>query len=569
MNKTIYLYILFTSLFISLITNAQTNKLSNKPELEGNTKLAKDNFFIGNYKDAITEYTLLLKTDSLNSIYNLNLGISYLFTNIDKSKAIYYLEKAITDPNVDSKAWYELGRAYLVNYRLDDAIKTFEAYKKIPLTTKVDLLISADRMIEMCEQAKINITKPINITFENMGSDINSPFPDYNPYVPADESFLVYTTRRKGTTGNFVDYDGYNTADVYISNQNYEKWSKTKSIGININTDLVEETVGLSTDGKKLFVSVDNYIAMNVIILSEIKGKTFQKPTVLMDNIVSKNVEKSATITSDKKTIIFSSDKNSKNEGMNLYMSKLLPNGEWGPAEDIPALNTKYDEDFPYFAPDGKTLYFSSQGYNSMGGYDIFKTIWNETDNSWSEPENLGYPLNTTDNDYTISFSASGRRAYISAFREDGYGDLDIYKVIFNDVDPSYTILSGTILNQDSVNIFNVKKLSENDTSNLSETILNIDSLNIDTLNMSTEINNNKFEEKNVKIIVKNLTSQNILGTYRPNKITGNFLIALPPGELEVTVIADGYSKYSENFSVVDKSNNSEINKDIVLLNKN
>ncbi|NTW31945.1 MAG: hypothetical protein HGB12_04865 [Bacteroidetes bacterium] len=585
MNRTINIFLLITSFLLSLVaysqnkpetqvkkgaTETQSKKggrpvpianTGNKPIVEANKGTAKDNFEIGNYKDAITEYTLLLKKDSLNSLYNMNLGICYLSTNIDKSLSIKYLERAITDPKVDPKAWYELGHAYLINYRLDDAIKTFEAYKKLHDTPKDALKIPTERMIEMCEQAKKSIKTPLNVTFENLGPKINSPFPDYNPFVPADESFLVYTSRRAGTTGDFIDFDGYNTADVFVAFQKYEKWSKSKSIGIEINTELVEETVGLTPDGSSLFISVDNYMASNIVLVSKIKGKIFQKPELLMDNIISKDIEKSAIMSPNKKMIIISSDRNFDKEGMNLYISRILPTGEWGPTENIPELNTKYDECFPYFASDGKTLYFCSQGHNSIGGFDVFKSIWDEKTNTFSEPVNLGYPINTTDDDKTICFSKTGRYAYISALRKEGYGDLDIYRAVFKDINPTYSILSGTLINKDSINLFGINNIIEKDTTTNTTDIT-------DYLEQASDsVNDEIIFIKNVDITVTDVATQKKFGKYFPNKYTGKFLIALPPGEYDLTVKADRYNKYTENIKVLEKSVNSEIFKNIILSN--
>ena len=288
-----------------------------------------------------------------------------------------------------------------------------------------------------------------------MGTEINSAYADFNPYVPVDESFMVFTSRRNGNIGNLLDFDGYNTADIYISFLKYDKWSRAKGIGNAINSELIEESAGLSSDGSKLFVYADNYSAIGQVMLSERKGKSFQKPDYLGSNISSIKLVTSATISPDKKILVFAWDKNEAGGGMDLYMSKKLPSGSWGPPENIgEPVNTVYNEEYPCFSADGKTFYFCSQGHNSMGGYDIFKTAYDATTESWSEPINLGYPINTPDDDMTISLSASGRHGYISSFRNGGHGDLDIYKVIFNDVDPAYLVMSGTLVNKDSVSIF-------------------------------------------------------------------------------------------------------------------
>jgi tetratricopeptide (TPR) repeat protein len=548
-----YIFTLFV-LFFPIITFSQTDNST------PNAKDAKDNFTLGDFKDALDEYLVLIKNDTDNVTYNFRIGVCYINTDIDKSKAMHYLEKATADPKIDSKAWYELGHAYLVNYKIDKAIDCFNKYKQLA-NGKEDFEISAERMIQMCEEAKKQIAHPVNITIENLGPEVNSPYPDFNPYIPADESFLVFTSKKPGNTGNLQDYDGYNTSDIYISFQKYDKWTKAKSIGTTINSNLVEETVGLTQDGNKLLLYNDNYNALSQVMVSDRKGKTFQKPEFLGNKLNPGKVVTAATISPDKKTLVLATDKNAENGGRDLYISHKLPSGEWSPCENMGTpVNTVYNEDFPFFAVDGKTLYFSSQGHNSMGGYDIFKSVYNEKADTWSEPENLGYPVNTTDDDFTISLSATGRHGFIASHRKDCYGDLDIYKIIFNDVDPAYTMISGTLVSSDSMSIFR----SPTNTANDSLHVRNLDKPNKGSSGHKDTV---PPERKNIKISISIIdkASQKIIGRYLPDKRTGKFLIILPPGTFDLDINADGYERYTETFKIPDRAMNSEIMKDIVL----
>ena len=574
-------YFLITFCFFLLITNVsigQSSKSgksgksgqSNQSALTpGSSKEAKDNFSLGNYKDALDQYLSLLKTDSTNIDYNFKVGVCYLYTNIDKTKAIYYLEKIITNPKVEKDALYEIGRAYMFNYDFEKAITYFKKYKQIANGKEV-FEITSDRMIQMCEEAKKQVEHPVNVTIENIGTEINSPSADFNPFISGDESFIVFTTRRPSNTGNMIDFDGYNTSDIFISYQKYNKWSKAKGIGNTINSALVEESVGLSSDGSKLFIFADNYNAMGKTMISTLKGKSFQKPDFMGNTFSSIKLVTSATISPDKKILVFACDKNEENAGMDLYMSKKLPSGGWSEPVNLGSVvNTVYNEDFPSFSPDGSTLYFCSQGHNSMGGYDLFKTSYDRNTDTWSEPVNLGYPINTPDDDMTISFSNSGRHAYISSARKGGCGNLDIYKVIFNDVDPAYMVYSGIILTKDSLNIYKIPEKSENDSS---KTKLNSKQFSTPGPTHNDELKDSSLIKKEIKykkikpeIIVTNKTSNIIFGKYQPNKITGKYVIALPPGDFEITVKANGFENYSESVKVIEKSSNDEIAKDIVL----
>jgi len=560
-------YIYAAALLFFLISNVLFGQTDNS---NTSNKNAKDNFSLGNYKDALNDYLALIKNDSTNITYNFRIGVCYLYTDIDKSKAIYYLEKVIASPKADVNAWYEIGRAYMFDYNFDKAISCFKKYKSIT-NGKESFQLSSERMIQMCEEAKKQVKNPVNVTIENAGPEINSAYADYNPYIPSDESYMIFSSRRAGNTGNMQDFDGYNTADIYISYQKYGKWTKAKGIGNTINSGLVEESVGLSSDGSKLFVYADNYNAASTVMVSDKKGKTFGKPELLGNNINSLKLVTSATISTDKKMLVFACDKNEAEGGMDLYMCRKLPSGEWSTPENLGGkINTIYDEDFPYFAPDGKTLYFSSQGHNSMGGFDIFKTTYDKNTNTWSDPVNLGYPINTPDDDMTISFSATGRHAYIASLRKGGYGNLDIYKVIFNDADPAYMILSGTLMTKDSLNIFKIPEKKEIDstkttavenkyTNNINP-IYNAE--NKDTSVVKKEIT---YIKANAEITIIDKNTQKVFGKYLPNKTTGKFTLILPPGEFELSVKADGYEDRSETIKVFDEALNNEITKEIVL----
>ena len=195
-------------------------------------------------------------------------------------------------------------------------------------------------------------------------------------------------------------------------------------------------------------------------------------------------------------------------------MVRKLPTGQWAEPQNLgPTVNTEYDEDFPNLFYDGKTLYFASIGHNSIGGYDIFKSKWNPDKNNWSVPENIGYPVNTPEDNLTISFTNDQRHGYISTWREDSHGDLDIYKVIFKDRDPRETVIKSKIVKANS------------------ETIL-----------------------KEGFVIVMDNRTQEEVGNYIPDPKNGNIVIALQPGSYNILVDVEGYEPYIEDIIIKGKS---------------
>ena len=255
--------------------------------------------------------------------------------------------------------------------------------------------------------------------------------------------------------------------------------------------------------------------------------------------------------------LVFSSDQLEGKGEKDLWLSRILPNGDWGPIENLgDVINTDEDESFPYFSPDGKTLYFASSGHNSMGGYDIFKTAYNDSTKKWSKPINLGYPINNSDDNTVISFANNKKYAYISSHRPEGFGYTDIYRITFNDLPSSYTIVKGEIILPDSSNLFTPGKFSppapiiENKNAN----------------SKTTEIKQQATPEIDVTIKIQNKNDKSDFGIYRPNKQTGRFVMNLPTGEYIAILSGNGLQTTTDEILVPDKELYSkEISKPLIV----
>lgn len=188
-----------------------------------------------------------------------------------------------------------------------------------------------------------------------------------------------------------------------------------------------------------------------------------------------------------------------------------------------PTINTVYDEDFPNLYDNGKVLYFSSRGHSSMGGYDIFKAKWDEGEKQYAAVENLGYPINTPEDNMNFRLSDNGKFGYMAAVREDSYGGLDIYRVNFNDIESKYTVIRGEIINK-----------SENKPQNIFITV---------------------YDENG-----------DVYGDYKPNMESMKYVIILPAGNYTMEVESPGYKLIEETIAVKDKvSYKPEVVSDIVL----
>ncbi len=468
---------------------------------------ADEHFNHHNYMMALPIYKELLKHDKENATIHYKIAECYLNTNINKVEAIKYLEFYAKDPKADPNVWLKLGKAYRLANKIDLSISAFNKFKELePKKKKI-----AEREIEICQYAKSLMSNPVNVSFTNLGKDINSEYADYYPWINQNESFLAFTTRRKGLTASKLEVDGYYASDIYTSKVEDGKWVKAENVGTKINSSLDEQVVGLKADGSEMLIYIDHIDKYGDIYSSVKKSGAFSKYVILPEHINEK-LEHSASISPDGNTLFFVRGEDRKSQ-TDIFICRKLPNGNWSePFRMGNEINTPYNEDFPYLSTDGKTLYFSSEGHNSMGGFDLFKSVWNQEDNTWSKAENLGYPVNTTDDDRSISFTADNRVGYISALRPGGQGDLDIYRIKFNDVDQKLTLYLGNITLGDSLN---------------------------------------KPKEYISTILAVNITN-NEEYIFAPNPSNGKFVMALPSGTYEILVMSDGYANVKDKLTVTD-----------------
>ncbi len=485
----------------SFIVFSQNNKYDD-------IKKADDYFNQNNFINALPIYQSVLKTDKYNTYINYKIGECYLNTHINKSDAIQYFEICSKDSKIETDIWLKLGKAYRYNYNFEKAIKAFEKYLELePKKKKI-----AEREIEICNNAKELIKYPVNFTFTDLlGKDINSEFADYYPWISENETFLAFTTRRKGYTAKKTEIDGYYASDIYVSRVENGKWLKAENIGTKINTSLDEQVVGLKADGSELLIYIDHIDKYGDIYYSK-KNNGFFNKYIPFPKHINKNIERSACISPDGNTLFVVKSQHETDQ-TDIYICRKLPNGKWSePLKLGNEINTPYNEDFPYLASDGVTLYFSSEGHNTMGGFDLFKSEWNTEQNTWSNAINLGYPINTTDDDRSISLTQDKRVGYISALRPKGQGSLDIYRVKFNDIEQKLTLYIGEIILTDSLN---------------------------------------SSEQYNVKITATNLDN-NEEYSFIPNPKNGTFVMALPAGNYDILVSAEGYLEIKDKLFVSD-----------------
>jgi outer membrane protein OmpA-like peptidoglycan-associated protein/tetratricopeptide (TPR) repeat protein len=387
-----------------------------------------DQFFESqDYSNALPVYLEGLKLEPEHPQANLRTGICYLQT-IHENKAITYLLKAYQrNPAINPTIQLYMAEAYQYNHQFTEAKEAYQNHKKTVSGKDAALLAQIDRRIYECENGLKYINQPVKAQIDNIGNVINSKYAEYAPVISSDESVLVFTSRREGSTGNFVSLDdNQHYEDIYISYKVNGKWLTPRNIQ-EINTEKHDACIALSADGKQLFIYKDSRGGDIYVSNFDAMKNIWSKPQGLGDNVNTKYQEPSVSMTADAKTIYFSSNRPNGMGGLDIYVSHKDAKGNWGEAVNVGApINTPYDDDAPFIHPDGQTLYFSSRGHAGMGGYDIFRSSL-EANGKWAAPENIGYPINTAGDDTYFVLSADNRHGYYASAKENGMGEKDIY----------------------------------------------------------------------------------------------------------------------------------------------
>jgi outer membrane protein OmpA-like peptidoglycan-associated protein/tetratricopeptide (TPR) repeat protein len=367
---------------------------------------------------------------------NYEAGRMHLLT-VGKNRAVKYFMRVFRqDPDYRFDIEFLIGRSYQYGENFDKALEYYNLYKQkldgkpnYQGKDKIDLP-TVDRAIFECENGKEFVSSPGDFSILNIGREINSEYEDYAPVLNENEDEIVFTTRRREDNLNenvFEDNKPYE--DIFIANKTGDKWSFAKNIGPIVNTPYHESSVALSADGNTLFIFNDE--GGGDIFYSERQPNGQFGDKIPLPGIINSSFEeKSISISKDEKTLYFSSNRPGGFGGLDLYKATKDSKGQWTNVKNLgPKINTEMDDDGLFIDYDDVTLYFSSKGRKGMGGYDVFKATFDPNKNEWSEPVNLGYPINTPDDDIYFVVSKDGKRAYYSSVREDGMGYTDIYMI--------------------------------------------------------------------------------------------------------------------------------------------
>ncbi|MFI5142006.1 MAG: hypothetical protein ACHQII_06585, partial [Bacteroidia bacterium] len=384
------------------------------------------------YMASLTLYDSLEKTHIDNLYLKYLLGTCQSYNTFYFSKAEENIKAAEPIKNKLPDYDFYLGRVYENNDKFEDAIKQFEVYLANPLPDTLKSVVL--HQIEICKNSLDELKKGTIASITNIGPPINTAASEYAPLLPGDESFMVFTylgPKSKGGKQKLPgkpDPKGTYFEDVFIS---YKKdsaggWNEPQPINA-INTTGNDAPLFISHDGQKLYIFRNIGLGSGDIFVSYLKGTEWSVPEKLR-GINSNYWEGSICFSPDEKTVYFSSERPGGQGGRDIWFAQLMPDGVYGGIKNLGAtINTTFDEDAPFVTADGKTMFFSSTGHNSTGGYDIFRS--DMKNGKWGTPYNIGKPVNTSQDDKYYWVSADGQRAYYSTERKGGFGLQDIYLV--------------------------------------------------------------------------------------------------------------------------------------------
>lgn len=522
-------------------------------ELMLERKLPGDNY--------VAAVSLMLKANDFNpnnAELNYKIGNALLFTNF-REEAKTYLDKAYQlDKEVDPLLYYFMGMSEQYHGNFDEAEKHYKAFEKEAKSKVVDAYKKEvkNRKKEM-KTARELMADPERVWVDNV-EELNTPFDDFSPAISADGETMIFTSNREN--GKPQDENGVYDSDIYQTEFDGEKWSKPTPIK-SLNSDGDDVASNLSYDGQKMLMyRYDNGFAN--IYETKLLGRTWTEPR-FFNKIINREEDnqKNASYNYTEDVLYYVTDqtKGGARGGTDIFISGLMDRerNTWGKGQTASInVNTNEHEGSVYMHPDGETMYFSSAGHNSMGGQDVFMSV--KVQGQWSEPINLGYPINSTGDDMFLSITASGKFAYIASNRKGGSGGMDIYKVTF--WGPEKPVLVDT---EDYLIASIAEPIQETQVEKAVE--VERKSLTVFKGKIIDAISRKPLE---AEIDIIDNDENEVISTMKSNSATGKFLLSLPAGfNYGIAVRKEGYLFHSENFDLPEDSEFAMVNKEVELKN--
>ena len=384
------------------------------------------------FTQALGEYEKAHVFNPENAELNLKMGLCHLNGRYHH-RSLPFFQTAYELDNRVPRIHFLLGMGYHLNARWDEAIVEYQLHRsslnRVP--DPEPLYNTADRRILECQNGKSLQARPVNGQVSNMGPTINSEVADYGVLLAPDGSRMTFTSRRSNSTGGKINKaTSEYFEDIYSATYDGSQWSVPMPLAGPVNTEINDASVGLYNKGRTMIIYRDDH-GTGDLFESTCDGGTWSEPKSFGEEINSPANETSAWLSADGKQLFFVSDRDGGLGGQDIWISRWDATANaWGEAQNPgPVVNTNEDEDGVFLPPDGQTLYFSSKGHTCMGGFDVFKSTL--LDERWNKPVNLGWPVNSPDDDLFFVLTANGTTGHFSSVRPNGLGEDDLYRVDF------------------------------------------------------------------------------------------------------------------------------------------
>ncbi len=524
--------------------------------------IRKGNFYYnqhlpGMFAKAVPFYLNAVEKIQDNPALNYRLGVSLLYSS-PKKDALPYLQNAYEmNMYVTKDLAYYLGRAYHFNWQFDSANYYYDLYfSSLKKRDKKKLKAKIEHLKMQCANGKELMKKDTNVIITNLGRKINSPFDDYNPIFSADQSEMYFTSRRPFSDKSPINkLDGRYTEDIYVAfKDTNDQFAAAYRLDKPLNTDDDDAAIALALDGQTIYLYRGNK-DFGALYKSKLKGADWKNPTLLSSRFNSEYHETSLSYSFDGTMMFFVSDDPDYSIGGKDIFYSTFNGKKWSKPKNLgPVINTPYDEEAVYLAPDNKTLYFSSKGHNSIGGYDVFKSEL-LSDGNWRTPQNIGVPVNTPYDDLFFKPTLDGRFGYYSSINDSvNYGGLDLYEIYF--FIPKPLIQS----NEDNLIASQANPVQEA----MIEKTVEIKTIRL-TIVEGT-VTSSTGENVEAQITIRDLNTNTQVSETQSNSNTGKYIVTLlPGGNYSMNVKAQGYLFYSENFNIPDDAKYQKVKKDIIL----
>lgn len=514
------------------------------------------------YASALPMYKKLFELDTANCNLAFRLGECYYHEKFF-FQAINYLEIAkqrmdkkykegsCKETNASYKTLFLLAKSYQTIREYDKATRYYNDFINILDEKNVYDYDIAYSQLEACKRAREMVVNPVFVEIENIGPRINSPYNEINPVVSENDSLLIFSRKSFKETKFREDAFFVQQFEIYSTRRVNGIYSSPVDITRELSSDGFFLPVSLSANGKILVLFRDNYNNgefddedEGALYYSEFKVNRWTKVKKFGSQINSSKWESSAFISNDGKTLYFSSDRKGGAGALDLYVST-KKNGIWSEPVNLgEAINTSFNEDMPFLIGDS-LLYFTSEKHDNMGGYDIF--ISKKINEAWTEPVNIGYPINSSGNDIMLCPVLGGKKAYFSSYRPDGYfsfGKTDIYAVSFTKENQIIDILTLQLerKRKDSLLVY----ASEGQIQEKSTTIQG-----------SVIASNFSDIENNVKVNLINISNKETVASVTAQRETQKYEMSARPGDYKLVVESENYTTKEQQIHIPSTNTSS------------